>query len=62
MKSIKIIMTVVAIVATISAITLSWCSFSTQDGEFFAKLYQCLFVLVAVTATKEAVSIEAEED
>ena len=54
-------MTVVAIIATLSAIVLSWCSFKTPDGEFFAKLYQCVFVLVAVTATKEATEIEVED-
>lgn len=62
MKSVKVIMTVVAVAATLSAIILSWCSFETQDGEFFAKVYQGLFILVAVTATKEAASITEEED
>ncbi len=62
MKSVKVIMTCVAIVATLSAIVLSWCSFETKDGVFFSKVYQGLFILVAVTATKEAASMTEEED
>ena len=62
MKQIKVIMIVVAVAATLSAITLSWCSFTTEDGEFFSKMFQTLFILLAVVATREATAIDTDEE
>jgi hypothetical protein len=61
MYGIKVIFGTVAIASVIAALALIWFDTEFVFGVTAAKVYASLFVLLAVTMTKECCSIEIED-
>lgn len=62
MRSVKLILWTAAIFSALAALLLVWNESKTTCGEFYCKMFETLFMLVAIALTKEAASIELEED
>ena len=62
MRSVKVILWTAAICSTLLAVLLIWNESEVTCEMFYCKLFETLFMLVAIALTREATEIELEED
>ena len=64
MYGVKVILATAAVFSALAAILCIWNSDAiiSTIGEFFYKIYTILFMILAITLTKEATSIVIEDD